>query len=1764
MATIGVVEGILKLTDSFTGPLKKISAEIEKSQRDILKSGEALSKAYSRLAADLDPAVARQQDFRQSQIVLEEALKKGIITQREYNVQLDAAKKKFLDTAKAVEPLGDRLKNLGGQMTSLGTQLSTTITLPIVAIGGAAVKLAMDFEQSFTRIETLVGLSGETVQGFRDDVLALAGETARSPKELAEGLYFLTSAGLSAEESLDALVFSARAAALGLGETGAVANAVSSVVNAYGQEVINAERATNVLALAVRAGKLEAAELAPVMGRIIPMASAMKVQFEDVVGVMAAMSRTGLNAAESAVSLNAFLSLLAKGGTKETIDILGQVGLSMGQLRDMIQQPGGLVEAMRLLNERTSALSEEALAKAIPEIRALRGVMNIMAQDAASVDQVMADVASGVDVVGQGMKRLSEDAGFKFQKFLADSKVKLIELGAELLPALQEALDVGSKLLGFAGGAIKVFSGLPGPAKLFTVAIFGITAAAGPLLFISGQLITAWGTLIAHAPRLAAAFKLLVSPVSLVTVGVVALGVALNELINRWRDANQLAIDQMVSQSNKVAGATKSLRDALREGVVKESDLQKATSLSKELGDQIAGVRDRISEANAKLGGLTADSWARQRDAIAGMDKELRGLTQQKDSLDAFIGRVEDLPIALEESADGAATVPPPINQITEALRDALKAMSDTTAADRALLAALEDSQEAYEILNTLLNAGIPLRDALTGAYDKEAKAMLAATAALAKELELRQQEIDLSTKILDLYEKIGNARESASFGTIERPDLGEMVWPEVEADQWKEMEESYKATVSEMSLATEAMMKRAFENVQDAAGEAIFNIFDDLIDTGNSAVDELLKSFLKMLSQLLVMWMVNVAKRLAAELRAAAASAAAWKAAGASGGGGGGGGWMQALAGLFGGGGGGVGVTGVSTATPFGIAMPTAGATPNAGLMAGGALGALAIVGVTAAFAYWAHTEAAKKAAKRWFGVAEVREGWSAIFGSAEVVDFTSQFRDKIREIFIAINGVMSSLPEVTVDVRATGKEFRSFVEGQLVGIFKTYEEAFAAAALKAIEQSDLSRMIPEVAEALRSGAIKSVEQLAAVADVFARIGQVTDPVGQQVRQFLSEIEVMTQTLIDAGIAASALAEYTAAGWQAIRDQITGATKSAQELFAERSEAFNRARDAEEARLKAIVASSDAAVAAAQVEIARTQAMIASLQALQSLTDKQLQVLASLLGSLATAEAALASASAAAAAAQAALDALPKPIAPGEFKGGGGGKGTAKADAERVADAIANLTRALLPDLARALADVNVKYDELIIAARKDAEAIAALNALREQELLLIRQQAAEDFYSQLRDFEVSSIRGDVFAPLAELGAVRDQLAKDFLELADALGFAQERIDTVLDRIASAYERQVARLSKQVHIELLGGLANLIQDEKLRNRLLLEMERLKFVLEWKQLQAQFALLQAMGLLTRKQIKLIERGLAWINVNADKIINSRIPVPDAGDGGGGGAGGGAADAARELADALNRLKEIQARQLSPFMQAIRGVVDEFADLRRVLGWTTQLQELYAIELKRVIDAQLESIQRMRDDLTFRSDSPAKSIDQFNLAQQRANEAMAALTAGDLSQLDAIPDLLARVLELNPRAQASEGSRFLFAWVDQMLAEAQEAALTAAEGIEPGGANDPFAWLRVTPTAGDDQVVAAIDRVAFETREQTAEEKAEAAREAEREKKRAEREAAKAERVAAREQREKDRAEARVEKIIQKIGNANEKLHLIEKNTRGITDLAKAS
>src|SRR5690606_7661567 len=88
---------------------------------------------------------------------------------------------------KQVEDSFDGLTSIGDRLTDAGKALTAGITVPLTAVGGAALKTAIDFESAFAGVRKTVDASEETLASLREEIRQMAKEMPASAVEIEIG-----------------------------------------------------------------------------------------------------------------------------------------------------------------------------------------------------------------------------------------------------------------------------------------------------------------------------------------------------------------------------------------------------------------------------------------------------------------------------------------------------------------------------------------------------------------------------------------------------------------------------------------------------------------------------------------------------------------------------------------------------------------------------------------------------------------------------------------------------------------------------------------------------------------------------------------------------------------------------------------------------------------------------------------------------------------------------------------------------------------------------------------------------------------------------------------------------------------------------------------------------------------------------------------------------------------------------------------------------------------------------------------------------------------------------------------------------------------------------------------------------------------------------------------------------------------------------------------------------------------------------------------
>lgn len=452
--------------------------------------------------------------------------KSSIIGQLRVILGLDTAQfeKGLDDSQRQLIRAGKSFEQIGRRIEGVGKSLSIGLTLPIVAIGGAALKMASSFEAGMNRVEAATGASGAQLKALRDQAKAFGADRSvtATAAQVADVMEALAKNGLSATQILNG----ATAAVLKLSaangaEFAPSADLVTDIMQQFGKQTGDLDGVVDKLTGGMLVSKFGFDDYRQAIGQTGGVAGGLGLSFEEVNTALAATSALFASGSDAGTSFKTFLTSLAP-QSKQAAEMMKKLGLDFFDTQGKMKSLSAIAQ---LLKDRLGGLSDKAKNNALKTIfgtDAMRTAIALMNQGAAGLGRINEEVnkASAQDQMTARMKGWS-GALVQVQKAFESAAIAMGDSG--FLSALTN-VAVGVADL------IRWFAQLP-TSVLQTIGIFfGVAAAIGPVIFMVGKLVGVWGTLIQLGPRLVVSFGTIVAGEAAVGTGALSAASAMATL----------------------------------------------------------------------------------------------------------------------------------------------------------------------------------------------------------------------------------------------------------------------------------------------------------------------------------------------------------------------------------------------------------------------------------------------------------------------------------------------------------------------------------------------------------------------------------------------------------------------------------------------------------------------------------------------------------------------------------------------------------------------------------------------------------------------------------------------------------------------------------------------------------------------------------------------------------------------------------------------------------------------------------------------------------------------------------------------------------------------------------------------------------------------------------------------------------------------------------------------------------------------------------
>lgn len=401
---------------------------------------------------------------------------------------LSAAKSALQDFASSSNTLSTKFQNLGSSVSSFGSYLTKTVTVPLVGLGTVATKVAGDFESSMSKVEAISGATGDEMSQLRDKAIEMGAKTKFSAKESADAFTYMAMAGWDAGQMIDGIGgIMSLAAADGL-DLATTSDIVTDALTAFGLQASDAGHFADVLAQASSSANTNVSMLGESFKYVAPVAGSLGMSVEDTALALGLMANAGIKSSQAGTTLRTSLTNLVK-PTDNMAAKMEELGIevvnsdgSMKSLRDI----------MIILRDKFSVLSEAEQANAAATIfgkEAMSGmlaIINASENDFNSLANAIDNSTGRADDMADTMMNNLNGAITLLKSALESLAIKI---GTALTPVIKEIAEWITKV-------VEWLNTLSDEQIQQIVRIAAIVAAIGPLLIIIGKIISAVATII--------------------------------------------------------------------------------------------------------------------------------------------------------------------------------------------------------------------------------------------------------------------------------------------------------------------------------------------------------------------------------------------------------------------------------------------------------------------------------------------------------------------------------------------------------------------------------------------------------------------------------------------------------------------------------------------------------------------------------------------------------------------------------------------------------------------------------------------------------------------------------------------------------------------------------------------------------------------------------------------------------------------------------------------------------------------------------------------------------------------------------------------------------------------------------------------------------------------------------------------------------------------------------------------------------------------
>ena len=548
--------------------LKGVNTEIRNTQsqlKDVEKllkldpgNTELIAQKHRLLAQAVSKTREKLGTLKTAQQQADEALRNGTISQDQY----DALQREIVETEQRLRSLeeqanpsatalqkigatGEKLQTVGNKISFVGQKL-LPVTGVVTGLGTAAVKTAADFDSAMSRVAAVSGATGSDFDSLRDKAREMGAKTKFSATEAADAMNYMAMAGWKTEDMLSGIEGVMYLAAASGEDLATTSDIVTDALTAFGLTAADSGHFVDVLAAASSNANTNVSMMGETFKYCAPVAGALGFSVEDTAEAIGLMGNAGIKASQAGTSMRSIMTNLT-GDVKLSGAAIGDVTIATTNADGSMRSLSAILADCRVAFAGMTEAEKANNAEALVGKNAMSGFLALMNAAPEDIEKVSGAVNNCKDAAKNMADTMQDNLEGQLTILKSQLQELAISFGDLPMPAVRSIVS-GLQ------GMVNVLNAMPDGVKRVIMIVALLAAALGPVLIIIGKTLSAIGTIMTWAPKLAGAISavkgafaalsatMMANPIAIVIAAIVALVAAFIYLWNTNEEFRQFWI----------------------------------------------------------------------------------------------------------------------------------------------------------------------------------------------------------------------------------------------------------------------------------------------------------------------------------------------------------------------------------------------------------------------------------------------------------------------------------------------------------------------------------------------------------------------------------------------------------------------------------------------------------------------------------------------------------------------------------------------------------------------------------------------------------------------------------------------------------------------------------------------------------------------------------------------------------------------------------------------------------------------------------------------------------------------------------------------------------------------------------------------------------------------------------------------------------------------------------------------------------------------